>query len=227
MFKRILMVFILAVGVLALRSGEVDAHLAGYTYSPTYRHIASYDCTGTFAQVPSLTQHPALFKCNALVLEFEVACANPQGKITLGNSGPRLIPQTAEGLISEADLTDKIKGKAKKTLLLEDNLLEEGDAICKARNRNWRAVDELVTSVDVILKSFDCVGDPTLDPFCEQREQAFEALLHCSTPICPNGQPCSVVKNPPPGNNTPTDYPCTVLAEAHCDEGELCPIELP
>ena len=92
MFKRVLMVFILAVGVLALRSGDVDAHLAGTVYKPTYKHISSYDCIGTFAQVPNLDQHRAGFKCDALVLEFEVLCANPTGKTNFGNSGPRLVP---------------------------------------------------------------------------------------------------------------------------------------
>jgi hypothetical protein len=223
MFKRILMVFILAVGVLALRSGEVDAHLAGTVYKPTYRHISSYDCTGTFAQVPSLTQHPALFECVAVVHAFQVICQNPQGKITTPGlpSGPLTVTQFAESLFTEADLTDKTKGKAKKTLMLPDTVLAAGDAFCKERNRNWRAADELVLSADVTIRSFDC-ADP-LDPTCADRIPAFEALLRCSVPLCPNGQPCSIPNNPPP-TGTPWDYNCALLAEAHCDQDGGCPI---
>ncbi len=226
MFKRILTVFILAVGVLALRSGNVDAHLAGTVYKPTYKHVSSYRCFGTFAQVPNLDQHQALFECFSVVKAFEFLCANPTGKLTFGNS-VRQVLQLGESFFSSEDLTDKEKGLAKKSVLLDDNLLGECDGLCKDRNRNWSCVDEFVTSVDVTLKTFDC----DLDTNCANRsDQAFEALLHCDRPTCPNGKPCSLKGNPPPGtpgNPVETDYPCAVLEEAHCDQGEECPIVFP
>jgi len=218
MFKRVLMVFILAFGVLALRSGEVDAHLAGTVYNPTYRHIASYDCTGTFAQIPSLTQHPALFECDVEVHEFQVVCANPEGKIvTPGIPSDVRVGQFASGLITQS-LKEKKKGKATTTVLLPDTVKDAGDVICSERNHNWIAGDELVLSADVTLRTYDCPGGD-----CDQKVQAFEALLHCTVPDCPNDQPCSLPDNPPP-QGIPWDYDCDVLAEAHCDEGDFCPI---
>src|SRR5262245_34908135 len=144
MIKRALIALVLAASAIAVYEVGVDAHLAGTVYTPVYRHIASYDCTGTFAQVPSLAQHPAKFECEALVREFEIVCANPQGKINFGNSGPRLLRQIAGDVLTENDLTDKDKGKATKTMLLPDTVLPEADRICKARNKNWSAVDEFV-----------------------------------------------------------------------------------
>lgn len=221
MLKRVLLAFMLVVGLIAMQ-GDVRAHLAGTVYSPTYRHISSYDCTGTFAQVPSLTQHPASFECAAVVREYELACANPQGKVNAGRSGPVSVLQVASSLLTEADITDKIKGKASKTILLPDTVLAAANALCKARNRNWSAADELVTSVDVWIRSYDC-----LDSSCSVKDQAFESLLHCTRPVCPNGQPCSIPDNPPPGvpgAPVPTEYPCTLIAESHCDAGDPCPI---
>jgi len=212
MFKRAVVVSVLGVGMVALQ-GDVEAHLAGTVYKPTYRHVSSYDCTGTFAQVPNLTANPALFECTAVVSEFEVMCANPEGMLTRGNSGPRIVTQVAEGMFSVDDLTDKKRGKARKTLMLPDNVLEAGDQVCKDRNRNWFAVDELVRAVTVTLRTFDCVDDA-----CAETEQAFEAKLQCTVPV-----QFSLPNNAPP-SGVPTDYDCVLIAEAHCDHGDVCPI---
>lgn len=216
MLKRVLGVSVLGVGVFALQ-GDVEAHLAGTVYKPTYKHVSSYDCIGTFAQVPNLDAHPALFECEAVVSAFDVLCANPEGKITRGNSGPRTVTQVAEDMFTNADITDKRRGKAQKTLRLPDDVLTAGDQVCKDRNRNWSAVDEMVLSVDVRLKTFDCNNED-----CSNRAQAFEALLTCTVP-----PGFDIVANPLPGtpeNPIGTDYDCTLLEEAHCDRGDACPI---
>ena len=221
--KRILMIGVIGVSFALMRGDDTEAHLAGTVYKPSYRHISSYDCTGTFGQVPSLDQHAALFECTAVVHAFQVTCKNPKGKIVTPGipSGPRTVTQTAASLFTEDDLTDKVRGRATKTLLLPDTVLDAGDAICRARNRNWTAADELVLSADVWLRTFDC-PDPVGDPTCALRVQAFEALLRCTVP-----PQYSLPDNPPPGTPgtpVPTDYDCTLLAEAHCDRGDTCPI---
>lgn len=219
MLKRAVMIGVIGVSLALMRGDDAEAHLAGTVYKPTYRHISSYDCTGTFGQVPSLDQHRALFECVALVHEFQVLCQNPQGKVVTPGvpSGPRTV-QIAEDFFTEADLTDKTKGKAIKTLALPDSVLAAGDAICRQRNRNWRAVDELVLTADVTLKTFNCLDD--LDPLCAVRAQAFEALLRCTVP-----EGFSLPNNPPPGGGTPTEYNCTLIREEHCDQGGACPID--
>ena len=222
MFKRVLMIGVLAVGLFAMRGSEAKAHLAGTQFVPTYRHISSYDCTGTFGQVPNLEQHPAFFECSAVVRAFEVVCKNPKGKIVTPGipSGPRTVTQFAEDFITEDDqsLEDKTRGRAKKTLTLPDTVLQAGNAICADRNRNWTAAAELVLAADVWLRTFDCT-DPD-DETCADRVRASEALLHCTLPagysILPNNLPA-----------TPLDYDCTLLAERHCDQGDACPITLP
>lgn len=219
MFKRVVTIGVLAVGMFGMRGSEAKAHLAGTTFIPTYRHIASYDCTGTFGQVPSLVQHPALFECVAVVRAFQVVCQNPQGSIVTPGipSGPITVTQFASSQITEADLTDKKKGKATKTLALPDTVLEAGDTICSKRNRNWTAADELVLIADVTLRTFDCA-----DESCSVTVPAYEALLHCTVP-----PQYSLPDNPPPGTPqmpVPTPYDCTVVQEAHCDKGDTCPI---
>ncbi len=224
MSRRVVMMGVLAVGLLAMQASETNAHLAGTVYRPTYRHISSYDCTGTFKQVSNLEQHPALFECSAVVRSFQFGCQNPQGQIVTPGipSGPfTAVPQFAAGLITVADqsLTDKKKGRATKTLLLPDTVLEAADAACSERNRSWTAYDELVLVADVWLRTYECVDET--DPSCGDRVQASESLLRCTVP------PQFSLDNPPPGTPeqpVPTDYDCTVLEEAHCDRGDLCPI---
>jgi hypothetical protein len=218
MLKRVLIFAVVAVGLFSMRSSDAKAHLAGTVYKPTYRHIASYDCTGTFAQVPSLDQHAAGFECVAVVQSFQVVCQNPQGRIVAGiPSAGMTVTQFASSLFTLADLTDKEKGKAKKTLPLPNTVLDAGNALCAERNRNWTAADELVLTVDVWLRTFDC-GNET----CSVKEPASESKLHCTVP-----PQYSLPDNPPPGTPQtpiPTDYDCTVVAESHCDQGDPCPI---
>jgi hypothetical protein len=218
MLKRVMMIGVLAVGLFAMRASDAKAHLAGTQFVPTYRHIASYDCTGTFGQVPNLDQHPALFECVAVVTSFQVVCQNPQGKIVTPGipSGPITVTQFASSFITTQDL-DKERGRVTETIGLPDTVLDAGDAICRERNRRWTAADELVLAADVTLRTYDCLDDTCSVP--NGRVQAYEALLHCTVP-----PQFSLPDNPPPGGGTPTNYDCTVLEEAHCDKGDICPI---
>jgi hypothetical protein len=221
MFKRVLIALLLIVGLIAIRSVDVDAHLAGYVYDPTMRHIASYDCTGNFKQVSNLDIHTAAFQCVAIATQYEILCQNPQQKITFGNSGPRTVTLSAQTLLTEADITDKVRGRASSTVFFTGaEILTDADQLCKARNKNWTAVKEFVTQWDVFIRSFDC---PDMSESCNVGEpgvvMAFQALVHCDRPINPNnGLPYTLdpkAKNAPPGGGIPTNYPCEMVNETH------------
>jgi hypothetical protein len=220
MLKRILVIGVIGVSFAVMRGDDAEAHLAGTVYVPTYRHISSYDCTGTFAQVPGLKQHPALFACSTVVHAFQVTCKNPQGRIVNPGTPGGPITQFAQNFLLEEGQTieDKEKGTATLTLPLPDTVRDAADVICKERNRNFSVADELVLAVDVWLRSYDCpdlVGDPT----CAGRVQASESYLRCTVP-----PQFSLPNNPPPGGGVATNYDCTLLGEAHCDQGSACPI---
>jgi hypothetical protein len=215
------MALLLIVGLVAIHGVDVDAHLSGYVYDPTIRHIASYDCTGNFQQVANLDIHTAAFQCVAIATQYEILCANPTGKVTFGNSGPRTVTLSAQTFLTEEDITDKVKGKASSTVFFQGTeILADADLLCKARNKNWSAVKEFVTQWDVFIRSFDCpdmrescnVGDPGV-------VMAFQALVHCDRPINPNnGLPYTLdpkAKNAPPGGGIPTNYPCSAISETH------------
>jgi len=216
MVKRVLMVFIVVASMVALQGSDVSAHLAGYTYSPTFRHVASYDCLGHFFQIPNPEQHPAAFQCKAVVQELQVICENPKGKrVTPGTpSGPYTL--IGQAPFNEQDAIDeKIKGRADKTIHFGDPSSVLFTA-CSQRNRNWITVDELILSVDVTLTTFDCVDEAceTLGP------PAFQSKHHCTIP-----PGFSLPDNPPPGpgeEGNPTEYDCVVTSEEHCDKTGGC-----
>jgi len=222
MLKRVLAFSIVGAGLaILLPVSDAPAHLSGYKkLDGSWRHISSYDCTGAFAKVPSLDQHPALFQCQAVVDSFDFLCANPEGKLTgpdgyvRGNSGPRTVELFAQDVVNEENLTEKVKGAAIKTLLMPDAVLEAATEECSNRNKTWFASDELILSVKVRLKTYSC-----LDDACTETEQASEQLLDCLLP-----PEYDIVDNPPPGGGTPTPYDCYLIEEAHCDKGDTCPI---
>ena len=53
MSKKVLIGLLLIGGLIAIHGVDVDAHLAGTLFDPTYRHIASYDCTAHLHEVPN------------------------------------------------------------------------------------------------------------------------------------------------------------------------------
>jgi hypothetical protein len=173
---------------------------------------------GHFYQIPSPKNHPATFQCIAVVKELQVTCENPQGnRVTPGvPSGPyTLIGQVA---FDDNDvIAEKTKGRADKAIRFGDDGSPLLNA-CAERNRNWRTVDELILSVEVTLKTFDCPDESCTN--LTPADQAYEAKLNCTVP-----EGFSLPDNPPPGNGTETDYNCTLIAEEHCDRTGACPIQ--
>jgi len=222
MLKKVLVTLVLTVGVIAILRVKVDAHLEGYVYTPTIRHIASYDCTVNIEQVRNLEQHQALFRCEAIATSFEVLCRNPNGRVTFGNNIQETVLVIGESELGEGNITDRDGSKATATVPVDDtDLLAAANQACKDRNRNWTLADEFVKEWDVYLRTYDLVDGDAIP--------AWAGLVHCTTPVNPaNGLAYTLdprVGNPPPGtpqNPVPTNYSCALVTEQHCDGIEPC-----
>jgi hypothetical protein len=251
--------------------GAAHAHLAGTVYYPVYRHIASYDCTGIFKDVPDLSETPAMFECDATVTDYDVLCQDVCGKTKRLNESNQCIEQSASDLLTTEDTNDAcnaedafaqdaangscvevchvppgnpsnahticvgapaVKAHLKnhgdslgacepdqclvsKTIKLSQTVLEAAEDVCSDLGNKWSLKRELVKSAQVRLKSYECT-----DESCDGRRQAYEAVLNCTLPV-----KYDIVKNMPvDGVGTP--YDCVVVAEAHCDVGDACPIDV-
>lgn len=221
MVRKVLVTLILIVGVIAILRVRVDAHLAGYIYDGTWRHVASYNCSVTYKQVPN---SPALFECQAYVTDIQYICKNPQGVETFGNN-IRTDIVLLGGTSSNA--LNKQGGTATATVRMPETVKEFADLQCQLRNRNWHVSRELVLKVDVSVKSFDlvCATKGCTNPTV--KVPASEAWVHCDRPFDVNGTLYDLVSYPPPGNGVETPYPCFVVQEAHCDKvAGACPINI-
>jgi hypothetical protein len=223
MFKRLIVASLLMLGIIAVNRVDVDAHLAGYIYDGTWQHIASYNCVGSFKQVPQ--KAPALFECVGVISELQYVCANSQGVETEGNNVRTDITVLAGTSFGALDI--KQNGTATATVKMPQTALEFADLQCKTRNRLWHATRELVLKVDVSLKTFDLVcanKGPCTNPTV--KVAASESWVHCGRPFDANGNFFDLVTNPPPGNGVATPYPCFVVQEVHCDKESGCPIDV-
>ena len=222
MLKKVLLPLILIVGGIAINRVDVDAHLAGYIYDGTWRHVASYNCVGNFKQVPA--NSVSLMECRGFISEIQFICINPQGVETAGNN------IRADFVVlggTSFTALDKANGTATATVRMPQTAREFAELQCQARNRLWHVSRELVLKVDVSLKTFDLVcanKGPCTNPTV--RVAASEAWVHCDRPFDSNGTLYDLVANPPPGNGVETPYPCFVVQEVHCDKVAGCPINI-
>ena len=229
MLKKVLVTLILTVGVIAILRVKVDAHLEGYIYTPTIRHIASYDCTLNAENAGNVNQHPALFRCDAIATSFEVLCRNPNGRVTFGNNIQAiLLPGESE--VGEGNITDRTAGNKVTAVVDVDDtdLLAAADSFCSDRNRNWTLADEFVKVWEVFLRTYD-LECPANEPGCSLPRPAWAGQVHCEAPVNPaNNLTYTLdprVGNPPPGttqNPVPTNYSCALVTEQHCDGIEPC-----
>jgi hypothetical protein len=224
MLKKVLLPLILIVGGIAISRVDVDAHLEGYTYSPTIRHVSSYDCTLNAEQVGNLDQHPALFRCEPIATNYETLCRNPNGRVTFGNN-IQAIDLSGESEVGEGNITDRTAGnKATVVVDIDDtDLLAAANQTCIDRNRNWTLYKEFVKVWEVFLRTYD-LECPASEPGCSLPRPAWAAQLHCTVPVNPaNNLTYTLdprVNNPPPA--TPLEYLCVLVAEQHCDGIEPC-----
>lgn len=197
MFKRIMMICLLGVSLAVMRGSDVKAHLAGYTTINGYvRHVASFECGMTIKQIPNLTQHPALFRCEATVTEAQLLCENPANhEVNPGTAATRVV-FVGEASITEADITDKKKGRATPNVLIEDDAA--GSPLLDPRfcvNPRWHPVDVLSTKVEATVETAECTGtDP--NP-CSSSVVVYREVVKCALPSQYS------VSNPPLGPITP------------------------
>lgn len=205
MVKRLMMVVLLSVSVIALRGSVVQAHYSGYTFIPTFQHIASYNCRGNFVGVPNPEIHPGFFECRVEVNVAQVLCSNPNGKIVTPGTPSEPFTLFGGDAFRTEDITDKQKGKALKNIYFAD---EDSPLFSQhlCHQRNWNVIDELILDANIVLSTYEC-GQSSCAP--EDRVKAWEGVLHCTIPDQYD------ILNPPPGNGVPTDYECELMSETH------------
>ncbi len=71
MFKRVLMLGLLGVSLVALLGTGAEAHYQGYIAGI---HVSSIVCTVSLKQVPSLDAHPAITECTVTTGSIETLC---------------------------------------------------------------------------------------------------------------------------------------------------------
>lgn len=197
MFKRVVMIVVVSVGLIPLSGRDARAHLSGYQVINGYlRHVASFDCGMTIKQIPNLDTHPAAIRCEATILEAQVLCFNPQNHdVQPGVAGVSVFVN--QRAIEEADITDKKRGRASPFVRFED------DAIGSCRNRNWKVQDVLTTKVQAKIETIECTDDS-----CTSGNVAYREVVTCALPAQYN------LSNPPPSG---TDYACALISKEHLD----------
>ncbi len=203
MFKRVVMIGVMGVGLVVMRGSDAKAHLAGYqTVNGYLKHVSSFECGMTIYQIPNLDTHPAKFSCRATITEAQLLCENPANHdVQPGVAGTRVV-LVGERPVVPGDFT-KQKGKAKPNVLIDDNvaaLLDPANCV----NPNWHPIDVLSTKVEATVETADCTG-PVEDP-CSSSTPAYREVVRCALP-----PQYSVTNPPPPGTN----YVCIAISKEH------------
>lgn len=202
MFTRVLLSAVVGVSLVAGLGSDAEGHLAGYqTINGYLRHVASFDCGIKIKGVSNLTQHPALFECNAIVTRIEILCENPTNHNVAPGESATQATFNVSGLVNQENITDKKKGRAEKSVRIDDSAQLLRPEFCV--NPNWRPIQVLSTNVTVRYSTYECFEETcTLGP----PQLAYYEDQECVLPgFDRNG-------NPPPAG---TLYTCTVLGSQH------------
>ena len=112
----------------------------------------------------------------------------------------------AEATITDANITDKKKGRADVNARIEDDA--EGSPLMNPNlcvNPNWTPVDVLSTKVEATVETAECTGTDPLNP-CSSSTVAYREKIACALP-----PGYSVSNQPPPG----TPYECILISSEH------------
>jgi hypothetical protein len=204
MFTRVLMSAVVGVSLVAGLGSDAEGHYAGYqTINGYLRHVSSFDCGIKIKGVSNLTQHPALFKCDAIVTRFEILCQNPQDHNVVPGESATQTTFSVNGLIETENIIDKKKGRAEKFIHIDDAVQLLKQEFCV--NPNWHPLQVLSTNVTVRYSTYDCQED-TCASELHPPQLAYYEDQECVLPgFDQNG-------NPPPVG---TLYTCRVLGSQH------------
>jgi len=203
MFKRVLMLGLLGVSLVALLGTGAEAHYQGYIAGV---HVKSLVCTVSLKSVPSLDAHPAITECIVTTGSVEILCKNPAGHDVLPGESATQVTLVDQAPV-EQSVAEKKKGRAHVSVEVDDTPLLDPE-FCV--NPNWIPVAVLTRSLTSEINTYACVG-PDTDP-CSVRELASTVVQQCELPAQFN------FDNYP--NNLPsvgTPYDCPIQTFVHVD----------
>jgi hypothetical protein len=171
--KRVLMLGLLGLSLVALLGTEAQAHYLGYINGV---HVASIVCTLGLKGVANPDTNPAIVDCQLTDVFVEALCRNPSGHDVPGKPGFHQVGPIGEEPIEEGDITGK--GKALVDVHIDD------DPVCNSRvvcgKPNWQVKACLLRSFTATQNAYRCVG-PATDP-CSVLEQASFVKSNCVLP---------------------------------------------
>lgn len=151
----------LVVVVISLWSLSASAHyviIAGKLY------YDSIGCDTVLKSVPNPKAKEGLVECVASTAMVEILCENPATQqVAPGQSAIQVVLVSSER-IDDSDITDKVKGKAEVSVVIDDDELLNPD-FCV--NPNWTPVEAIVRAMSARINAYACTGDG-LDPCAEK-----------------------------------------------------------
>ena len=174
-------------------SNNADAGLiiSGKAYYNTVR------CDSVLKAVSNPDTNPQEVECLASNAAVELLCQNPQNQnVAPGQSAIQTVLVGSER-VDQSDITDKVKGKAAVSVIIEDDALLNPEYCV---NPNWNPLKALVRSTAIRMNAYDCKGtDP--DP-CTTKVLTSYLEMNCLLPA-----EYDLVNNPPISGVT--QYQCS------------------
>jgi hypothetical protein len=207
MFKRMMMIGILGVSLLARLGSEAEAHLAGTVIVGGYvRHVSSLEGGITVKGVPNPDTNPSALVFTATITRVRFQCENPaNNQVAPGQSADRTV---IAGIapFDEGNINKK-KGTGTAAVHLDtDFVVTNEDCV----NPNWFVVPEsiFVEELSAKFETVECTG-PDSDP-CSSTVLAYEELRDC---VLSGNYGYGKKENgtPPPG----TLYDCLLTSQEH------------
>ena len=193
-------IFKLVVGLLALSALSAQAHYLVTSTGKLYYH--SIGCDTVLKSVPNPDVKPGLVECVATTAAVELLCRNPvNNNVAPGQSAIQTVLVASER-IDQSDITDKAKGKALVTVVIEDDELLNPEYCV---NPNWIPVQVLIRTLSARVNAYACTGDGP-DP-CSTRVLTSHLEKTCNLPAEYD------FSNPPISGVT--EYQCTEPVIVH------------
>lgn len=164
-----------SMALLALFSLSAQAHYLVTSTGKLFYH--SIGCETVLKSVPNPDIKPGMVECVASTAAIELLCQNPAGhNVAPGQSATRVVLVASER-IDQSDITDKAKGKANVTVIVEDDELLKPEYCV---NPNWIPQQVLIRTLTARVNAYACTGDG-LDP-CAERVLTSHLEKTCTLP---------------------------------------------
>lgn len=165
----------LTVGILALFAVSAQAHYLVTSTGKLFYH--SIGCETVLKSVPNPDVKPGEVECVASTAAIELLCRNPaNNNVAPGQSAIQVVLVASER-IDQSDITDKKKGKANVTVIIEDDELLNPEYCV---NPNWVPTQVLIRTLSARINAYACTGDDP-DP-CSTRVLTSHLEKTCTLP---------------------------------------------